>query len=123
MRALVGKRKSARLQHVAGQKIASQRKSVANVAAGGYGFLLAQKGRQAHHLVGPWLAGLARYRASRFRRDVNEIDAATGRCTLREIEAEAEFRQKLQLETHHHRGGDARVIEPVENIGKRLMEG
>src|SRR6185437_8753187 len=92
---LVGKREPAWLEYVPGQKVAGQRKPVADVAAGGDGLGLAEERRQTQHLVRPWLTRLTRHGASRFRRDVNKIAGGTCCRALCQIEAEAELRQKL----------------------------
>ena len=73
MRALVGERQPARLQHVARQEKAGERKAVGQIAAGRQRIAVAQEGRQPQHLVGPRLAGGARDRPPRFRRDIDEI--------------------------------------------------
>ena len=66
MRALVGERQPARLQHVARQEKAGEREAVGEIALAGLDGGVAQESRQPQHLVGPRLAGFARDRPPDF---------------------------------------------------------
>ncbi len=81
--------------------------------------------RKREQPVAPGFAGATRDRASRLRRDIDEIGGAAGDGTGLEIETEPEFGEQMQLEPGHQRRRRRRLAEPgdgvVEQVEHRRM--
>ena len=78
--------------------------------------------RQGKHLAGPGRARLPTHGPARFRRDIGQIVARTGRCTFLQIQSEAEIVQQRQLEANEQLAGRRRLLEMIENHIQRLEE-
>ena len=81
-----------------------------------------QEGRQRQEAVAPGLAGAARYRAARFRRDVDQVGRFARRGAIGEIEPETAFGEHGKLEAHHMGGGLSGILEIVERLLQHLVD-
>src|SRR5262249_4502168 len=81
----------------------------------------AQKRRQQQQPGLPWLAGLSRHGAARFRRYIDQIVLYPARRAGRKIETKAELREQQQLEAHDAGPGAARIDEAIESPLERGM--
>src|SRR5262249_5651342 len=115
--ACVGEADPARLEHATREEKAGQLKAVGDVLGRRItAARLAQASRKNYQLFVPRSPRLPRYRASRFRRYIDEISFYSTRRAGRKIESETELRQKTQLETHRVGRGAAWIDEPVEQV-------
>jgi hypothetical protein len=114
----------ARLQHMAQQKKPCQRKAVAQVVlrpSRGTFFALAQKGRQPQQPVVERRAGIARHRATRFRRHVDEIGGRTRRRAGLQIKPEAEFGEHREFKPDQMRGRAIHLVEIIQHVIEHLV--
>ncbi len=68
------------------------------------------------------LAGGAADRPARLWRDVGEVVVAAGCSAFRQIEAEAEVIQQLQLEPDDQPAGNQRIVEVVEDRDQSVVK-